>query len=94
MITVSPGAAPAHGAGRPGESGNWQNREEQQVQGLELPWRTAEQDFWKVEEINAGYLANRQSTCLPGSRQVCRNAAPLSQCAKCCEPGRRNRAGF
>lgn len=45
---VSPGAAPAHGAGRLGESGNRQNAcdgEEEQVQGLELPWRTAEQDF-------------------------------------------------
>lgn len=60
MIIVSPGAAPAHGAGRLGESGNRQSGcdgEEEQVQGLELPWRTAEQDFWRLEEVNARYLA-------------------------------------
>lgn len=57
---VNPGAAPAHGAGRLGKSGNWKNGcdgEEEQVQGLELPWRAAEQDFWRVEEVNAGDLA-------------------------------------
>lgn len=49
MTMVSPGAAPAHGAGRLGKSGSWQNGcdgEEEQVQGLELPWRTGEQDFF------------------------------------------------
>lgn len=69
MITVSPGAAPADRAGRPGESGNRQNREEEQVQGLELPWRTAEQDFWKVEEVNARYLA-KQAKHLPSWKEA------------------------
>lgn len=57
---VSPGAAPAHRAGRLGESGNWQNGcdgEEEQVQGLELPWSTAEQDFGRVEEVNTRFFA-------------------------------------
>lgn len=57
---VSPGAAPGHRAGRLGKSGIWQNGcdgEEEQVQGLELPCRTAEQDFWRVEEVSGRYLA-------------------------------------
>lgn len=58
MITVSFGVTPAHGGTSLGKSGDQESvcdGEKEQVQGLELPWHTAEQAFGRVEEARAGF---------------------------------------
>lgn len=93
MTVVSPGAAPGHRAGRLGKSGIQQNGcdgEEEQVQAIELPCRTAEQEFWKVEEVNGRYLAKLgKALAFLGGGSFVGAQLPVPACQ-----GRRSRAGF